>query len=298
MTTLISGKTKIFGIFGDPVEQTLSPCIQNSAFDKLGLDCLYVPFHVRPTELAKAVESIRALEMGGVNITIPHKQNVMALLDDISDEARAIGAVNTIVNNDGRLLGHNTDGRGYWEGLADNTGFDPTGRTVVIIGAGGAARAIIYSLLSFAPLKVVIANRTPERARALKDEFQVLFPDIEIAALGLYDDLLVNYLKETELITNTTSIGMMGTGGDAPPVDVTLLPAHCLVSDIVYKPAMTPLLNAAREHGLGTSGGVGMLIYQGAIGFHLWTGKEAPIKAMKTACFSALKSMEELEEGG
>jgi shikimate dehydrogenase len=163
----ISGTTKVLGIFGDPVEQTLSPVMHNAAFETLGLEFVYVPFRVRPGELKAAVGAIRALEMPGVNITIPHKEKVLNFLDGVDGDARALGAVNTVLNRDGKLIGYNTDGEGFYLSLTEETGFDPGGKTIIILGAGGAGRSIIASLLKRNPKRVIVANRTFERVESL-----------------------------------------------------------------------------------------------------------------------------------
>ncbi len=283
---VITGRTKVLGIFGDPVEQTLSPYMHNAAFKALGLDHVYVPFHVAPDGLEAGVEAVRALGLLGVNVTIPHKERVMEFLDEVDEEARAIGAVNTIVNRSGRLAGHNTDGRGYWMSLMDETGFDPAGKTIIVLGAGGAARAIIFSLLGRGPARVVVANRTRERAEALKEAFKNSFPEVDMVTTGLDAP---GEMEGADLLVNTTSVGMLGSGGDAPPVDVGRLPSSAVVSDIVFKPLDTPLIRDAEKRGLRTHRGLGMLVCQGALSFELWTGKRAPVETMKFAALQALE---------
>ncbi|MEE9613633.1 MAG: shikimate dehydrogenase [Thermodesulfobacteriota bacterium] len=281
----VSGTTRITGIFGDPVGHTLSPAVQNAAFEELELDMVYLPFHVREEALAGAVGAIRALNMAGVNVTIPHKESVTALLDEVDEDARNTGAVNTVVNTDGRLVGYNTDGKGFLASLAEETNFNPGGKVVMLLGAGGAARGILAALLKERPKKVIIANRTSSRAEALAEEFAGKFPDVEVEAAGLNHGPA---LEETELLVNSTSAGMEGK--DVLDIPLEKLRPDAIVSDIVYSPLETALLKGAEKRGLRTHGGLGMLVHQGALGFELWTGKKAPIDIMRAAALAALEA--------
>ncbi|MEE9542290.1 MAG: shikimate dehydrogenase [Thermodesulfobacteriota bacterium] len=285
---MITSKTKLIGIFGDPIEQTLSPAIQNAALAELGLDMVYVPFHIPPEGLEGAIEAVRALDMAGVNITIPHKEKVMAFLDEITEEARNIGAVNTVVNKDGKLIGHNTDGAGYVKSLSLETSFDLEGKNVVLIGAGGAARGILSAVLNELPKRVTIANRTLEKAQGLASDFAEK-SKIEIKAVPIEKDSLLEYIKEADLLVNSTSLGM----GAKVPFNTLVLsldkaPKEMIVSDIVYKPLDTALLKSARREGLKVHKGLGMLIHQGALGFELWTGEKPSINVMTKAALDAL----------
>jgi shikimate dehydrogenase len=286
----ITGTTKIIGIFGDPVAHTLSPVVQNAAFASLGLDFVYLPFHVRPAQLKEAVEGVRAFHMAGVNITIPHKVEVMRYLDTVEPHARDIGAVNTVVNIDGRLVGHNTDGAGFLKSLMEETGFTPRGARVLVVGAGGAARAVLYSILSEHPASVIILNRTHEKATALVKEFGARFPQTDLRGGGhsvpggLAD--MEKAAASVDLVVNATSLGMEGNPELEFPIDA--LPTRAIVSDIVYSPLETGLLKRARARGLAVHNGLSMLIGQGAIGFELWTGVPAPVEVMKEAALKAL----------
>lgn len=282
----ISGSTKITGIFGHPIGHTLSPAIQNAAFGHLGLDIMYAPFHVSPANLAAAVEAVRALEILGVNVTIPHKEKVIEYLDEVDKVAEEIGAVNTVVNRDGCLVGYNTDGEGFLRSLSDETGFDPTGKRILIVGAGGAARAIFYTLLSRGVASVVIANRTVKRAAELAEEFRAVAGERAVAVAGLDPDSLREKASGADLVVNTTSLGMEGQSLLDFPVDV--LPKSSVVSDIVYKPLDTELIKKAKDLGLRVHKGIGMLIHQGALGFELWTGKTAPVDVMTKAAMEEL----------
>jgi len=286
MAIKVSGTTKLTCIFGDPVEQTLSPPMHNAAFEALSLDMVYVPFHITPEKLPSAVQAIKTLGIIGVNITIPHKQKVMELIDEVDDQARLIGSVNTIVNRDGLLTGYNTDGQGYLMSLAKETGFDVHDNSVVILGAGGTARAIAYNLLKAKASRLLIANRTVENAEALRDDLREIFPQAHIDASGLK---IAPELSQADLLVNTTSLGMMGKGGGHLPIDIATLPSSAIVSDIVFKPLHTPLLVEAERRGLKIHTGLGMLVCQGALGFELWTGREAPVELMLAAAREALE---------
>jgi len=281
-----TGRAKIIGVFGYPVTHTLSPAMQNAAIESLGLDMIYLPFSVEPSKLKEAISAVRAFKMVGVNLTIPHKEAVMEHLDEISDEARIIGAVNTIVNDDGRLIGHNTDGRGYLQSVREETGFDPAGKSIVVIGAGGAARGLINALAMGGAATIAIANRTLRRAEGLAAEFQPLYPAVAVTPLPLEGAALGRTLQSASLVVNTTSLGMEGKG--SVDIDLEKLPKSAIVSDIVYNPRTTTLLSRATDLGLATHGGLGMLVCQGALGFTLWTGRKAPVAIMRSAAEEAL----------
>ncbi|MFQ5480219.1 MAG: shikimate dehydrogenase [Thermodesulfobacteriota bacterium] len=254
----ITATTKILAIFGDPVSHSISPVIQGAALCSLGIDMVYLAFRVSPADLGEAVEAMRTLGLRGANITIPHKVAVMEHLDSIDETARALGAVNTILNNDGILKGYNTDAVGYMWSLEGEMGFTPRGRKALVIGAGGAARAVVYGLASGGVSSVLIANRTVARAEVLAKELAAVCPGVEITAMSLGSVELAGYLEKTDLLVNATSLGMSG-GGE---VDVSLhrLPAGAIVSDIVYIPMETKFLKKARTMGLKTHSGIGMLV--------------------------------------
>ncbi len=272
----ITGRTKITGIFGYPVEHTLSPAMHNAAFKHLGLDCCYLPFSVRPDRLGQAVEGIRALGMTGVNVTVPHKETVMPFLDDISSEAEFIGAVNTIVNSDGKLTGFNTDGRGFMRSLSGE-GIDLSGKKVLIVGAGGASRAVSYYLSEKAG-SLFIYNRNRERLNALLSDLSKLRSNV--AAIEDISDL-----SGFDLIINATSLGLKAE--DPLPFSPGLLHKNHVVCDLIYK--KTRLLEGAAERGCKTMNGLGMLLYQGVLAFELWTGINPPAEIMKNALLSGMR---------
>jgi shikimate dehydrogenase len=266
----ISGKTKITGIIGYPVEHTLSPVMHNSAFEFLGLDYCYVPFLVHPDRLGDAVLSIKALNLVGLNVTVPHKEKVMPFLDEIDEEALFIGAVNTIVNFGGRLAGYNTDGRGFMQSLSEK-GISVKGKDVAIIGAGGAARAIGYYLSKDAGA-VSIYGRTAERVERLVHDLNKINKNASV----LRD---ISGIGKFRIVVNATPLGLKKD--DPLPFNVELLREGQIVCDLVYK--QTPLLNEAAQRGCVSINGLGMLLWQGVLAFELWTGKKPPIEIMREA---------------
>ncbi len=275
----IKGSTTVLGIFGCPIEHSLSPLMQNAAIKELGLDMIYVPWEVKPDALEQALGGVRAMGIKGINLTIPHKEEALKYLDEISDEVRIIGAANTVVNNNGILTGHNTDGRGLLLSLKENHNFSPSGKMAIIIGAGGAGRGIAASLALSGASEIIIANRTVERALALAKELSGKISTASFLATGLDSGEISNFLAKTDILINASSAGMNGENNlDLP---LTLLPPAAIVADIVYKPLETTLLSKARTLGLKTEDGLGMLACQGAMGFELWTGSSAPTGIMK-----------------
>lgn len=268
--TEISGMTRIAALFGYPVEHSKSPCMQNAAFAETGIDGCYVAFSVPPEELPGAVQGIRSLGLLGVNLTVPHKEAVIPLLDEIDPEASFIGAVNTVVNRSGRLVGFNTDGRGFMRSLAE-AGIDVSGKRVLLLGAGGAARAVGYYLAQEAA-SIVIVNRTKGKAEALAADLNRVRSVVSVAEH-------VARFEEVDLVVNTTSLGLKA--GDAVPVDTALLSRRHAVCDLIYHE--TPLLQGAAAAGAKVLNGSGMLLWQGALAFELWTGIPAPVAVMRKA---------------
>lgn len=258
---------KFIGIIGDPIEHSLSPAMQNAAFRRANLPFVYLPFRVRPGELKSFLEKAR-WKMVGLNVTIPHKETIVRHLDRISPEARAIGAVNTVVIRGGRLLGYNTDGKGYLQSLKNETGFNPKGKRILIIGAGGAARALIYSLRQAGAQEIHLANRTKKRV-------------LQIPTIPLQKTAFKKILPSIDLLINATSVGLNGTRFRGLPL--SSLPKGAVVSDLVYRPRMTPLLKEAKKRGFRIHTGIGMLLHQGAMSFRLWTGKNPDLEAMRKA---------------
>ena len=272
----ISGRTKITGIFGHPVEHTLSPAMHNAAFKALGLNYCYVPFLVHPDYLEDAIKAIRALNLCGVNVTVPHKEKVMPLLDEINEEASFIGAVNTIVNSEGRLIGYNTDGRGFMQSLLES-GISVEGKNVLIIGAGGASRAISY-YLSQNTKTLYLYNRSKNRAEKLVQDLKKIRNNV-----SLIED--ITSLEIYHIIINATPLGLKKE--DPLPFDTSLLRAEQTVCDLIYK--KTRLLEEASKKGCVTLEGLGMLLWQGLFAFELWTGKKPQVEVMRNALMKSNK---------
>lgn len=273
---MITARTRVVGVIGDPVTHSLSPVIHNAAFGHLGLDWVYVAFPVARGRGAAAVGAARDLGLGGLNVTMPHKADVADGCDDLSADAAALGAVNTVViRPDGTALGDSTDGAGFLAAVADD-GIALAARRVLVLGAGGAARAVVLAL-GRAGASVTVAARKLEAAKVAA----ALAPDGGAVRLADAAGLCPSH----DVVVNATPLGM---AGELPPLDPLLLgPAHAVV-DLVYHPAETPLLAAARSRGATTQNGVPMLVHQAARSFTLWTGVEAPVDAMAAAARAAL----------
>lgn len=272
----ITGSTKITGLFGYPVEHTKSPLMHNAAFRHLGLDYCYLPFKVHPNDLGKAVEAVRALSMTGVNVTVPHKESVIPLLDEVNEEALFIGAANTVVNETGKLTGYNTDGRGFMRSL-DESGIAVKGKTILVVGCGGASRAISYYLSEKAK-KLVLSDIDEEKRENLASDLSRIRKNVEalerIGDIGQYD-----------IIINATPLGLKPD--DPEPFDTSLLLREQTVCDLIYR--KTRLLERASERGCRTLDGRGMLLWQGALAFELWTLVAPPVDIMRDALFMGLK---------
>lgn len=276
----VSALVRVYGIFGDPIEHSLSPLLHNVAFKVLEMNAVYLPFLVTAGNLSGAVQAIRSLELGGVNITIPHKQAVTAYLDHLQGDALLTGSVNTIVNKDGVLYGYSTDGDGLLLALEREAGFSPRGKKVLLLGAGGAARAVAFALVRAEAVELCLVNRTLQRAEALAEQIKDK-TGFAVQLLSYEDPALVGYLGETDLVVNATSVGMHPQSETAPPLPLDKANPACLVYDLVYRPPETELLKKAKKHGLKTLNGLGMLLYQGMLAFQHWTGVEPPEKPMR-----------------
>jgi shikimate dehydrogenase len=265
----ITGATRVVAVIGDPVEHSRSPAMHNAAFAALELDWVYVALHVPRGEGAAAVRAVHVLGLSGLNVTMPHKADAAAASEELTPAAAALGAVNTVVvdDDDGKLIGHSTDGDGFLRALGDE-GVVVSDRRCLVLGAGGAARAVVHAL-GGAGADVTVAARRDEAAHSAA----ALAPGGTAAAL---DDLPV---ETFELVVNATPLGMHG---EAPPFDPGRLHAGQFVYDTVY-PAETPLLTAARARGARAAGGLGMLVHQGALSFELWTGCTPPVDVMRAA---------------
>ena len=271
------------GLIGDPVEHTLSPLMHNAAFKYANLDCVYVPFHVKKDNLEAAIRGARSLSITGLNVTIPHKTEVIKYLDILDDPAELIRAVNTIKFGE-RIKGYNTDGMGAVRAIEEIDRVKD--KKVVIIGAGGASRAISFQILLSGAGKLTIANRTPEKAFILKENLiENLNADVGITGLG---EDLKGEIQDADILINTTPIGMYPDIHQKPLVTSEMMHEGLIVNDIIYNPLETGLLKEARKAGARTISGIKMLIYQGIESFKIWTGVEPPVKVFEGALADVL----------
>ena len=287
---MISGKTIICGIIGDPIEHSMSPLMHNTAFKTLGLDYAYVPFKVKSLELRKAIEGIRGMNLRGVNVTIPHKVAVMPLLDRIDPLAEKIGAINTIVNDDGILTGYNTDAAGFLQTLHER-GIELAEKRVLLLGAGGAARAI-GNILAAEKVKLIVLNRRQELSWAEDLACRLVQSygaDVEVGELT--NENLKNAITNVDILVNATSLGM-SPDNEQTPVPADLFQANITIFDIIYNPLPTRLLQEAKAAGVRTIDGLEMLVQQGAVSFEKWTGIKAPIDVMRKSVESILRQNE------
>jgi len=279
----ISGKTRVCAIIGDPVQHSLSPVIHNAAFNEVGLNLVYVAFNVGVTELKDAILGAKTLGIHGLNITMPHKHSVMNYLDKINMTAKNIGAVNTILNKNGILIGYNTDGAGAMLALKEN-GICTEEKKLVLLGAGGAAKAIAYQAAQEVE-ELVILNRTVEKAKQLAKILHSF--NAKVIGKMLSNNVLYKELTTANILVNATSVGMYPDNNNSP-VPSDLLTSDLCVMDIIYNPLNTKLLNDAKYAGAKTVSGVDMLIYQGAVAFEIWTKCTAPVEVMKKAALNEL----------
>ena len=275
---------KSLGIIGYPLGHSISPIFQQAALDAEGIDARYEGWETAPEDLKSRLESFREEGFVGASVTIPHKESVMALLDDVSKTARLIGSVNTIVRREGKLTGHNTDAPGFLRGLRDQGEFEPRGKRVVVVGTGGAGRAVVFGLAGEGVASMMLVNRTLSRAERLGREVSQAFPALRLSVEGEIPEG-----AEYDLLVNGTSVGMRHTGvEDASPVLRDRIVQGSLVYDLIYNPEETVLLKLAREVGARTLGGLPMLVFQGAEAFELWFERRAPVEAMFKAAREAM----------
>ena len=268
--------TSFLGVLGWPLDHTLSPVIHNAAFRRLGLDWVYLAFAVEPERLGVAVDGLRALGALGANVTMPHKEAVIQHLDELSGDARAIGAVNTVQRIGDKLVGHNTDVDGFTAFLSDDAGLDVEGWSCTVLGAGGAARAVVKSLQRLDAGEITVAGRRADQL----DGFEGLGGDLRTVSWNE----VAGAARDADLVVNATPLGM---NGEDPLPDTSLREGQVVV-DLVYDPPQTPLVEKARAAGAAGWGGLGMLVHQAAASLRLWSGQEAPVEAMSVAAMHAL----------
>ena len=282
----ISGKTRVCGVIGDPIGHSLSPTIQNAAFGHLGLDFVFLAFHVKAADLENAMRGMRGLGIHGLNVTMPHKSAVINCLDEVDFTVRFLDSANTILNRDGKLSGFSTDGVGALKALLENS-VDLSGKKVLLLGAGGAAKAIAFTLVPEVG-ELAILNRSAEKAEALAETLGHMF-NRKVVGGALSPAAIKTNLRDSDVLVNATSAGMN------PNLSQSLVAAEWLrsdlaVMDIVYNPVETKLAKDAKAAGAKVISGVEMLIYQGAASFEIWTGRSAPVEVMRRAALSKLSS--------
>jgi len=274
-------KEELVGVFGHPVAENPTCVMQNAAFAAAGLNWRYLTIEVRPEQLPAAINGLRGMNFRGINCTIPHKVAVMSLLDEARPDAAMIGAVNTVrVDGRGRLIGENTDGKGFLRGIREDAGMDPAGKSVVILGAGGASRAIAVELALAGVRQIRIANRSVERGQAMVGDL-VNRTKVNAELVPLVGRYRVG--KDVDILINATSIGLYPDVEARPEVQLEEARGNLLVADAIPNPPDTRLLQECRQRGFKTLNGLAMLVYQGAIGFEMWTGQKADEGAMKAA---------------
>lgn len=279
---------KIVGLVGYPLGHSLSPAMHNAAYRELGLDYEYLPFEVPPEDLPEAIGGMRALHIAGFNVTVPHKERIVPLLDEVTKLAKVIGAVNTVENQDGHLVGYNTDAPGFIESLREDAKFEPKKKKAVVLGAGGASRAVSTILAEVGIKSLIITDILDDKSKELADYIDSYF-EIECRSAEMYSPDLQKAIAGADLLVNTTPLGMFPKADDCPLPENVLLKKQTLVYDLVYNPTETKLLTIAKAAGCKTCSGLGMLIRQGALAFSIFTGEEPPIETMWDAARKALK---------
>lgn len=281
----VNYKAELVGVLGDPVAENPTGVMQEAAFRAAGLNWRYLTIQVKPDDLADAIRGVRAFGMRGVNLTIPHKIEVMQYLDEIAPDAEKIGAVNTVRRVGDHLIGENTDGKGFLRGLQVDAHFNPAGKRVLVLGAGGASRAVSTELALAGAAELIVVNRTPKRGEEMVND--VRYRTNAVISLLPWDETCV-VPPDVDLLVNATSIGLYPNVEAMPDVNLERARDDLLVCDVVFNPPETRFLRAARERGLPTLDGLSMLVYQGVIAFELWTGRDAPEAVMKAALRQAL----------
>lgn len=273
---VFTGKTKNLGVIGYPIKHSLSAVIQNTAIQEAGIDYAYIAMPIAPEDLEKAVTGLKALNFTGFNVTIPHKVNIMQYLDEIDEMAKLIGAVNTVYIKDGKLYGYNTDAIGFINPLLKKN-VEIKDKTAVILGAGGACRAVVCGLIKHGIKNIILAVRNPAKAQLLANDFKDL---VDIKVCDWHSEEFKQYLAQADLLVNTTPLGMEGNIDSKPPVDWESVKKSAFVYDIVYIPAETKFLQEAKEYGHKILNGERMLAEQGAAALHLWTDKDINVDIM------------------
>ena len=271
----ITGSTRLISLLGNPVKHSQSPYMHNLSFESLKLDYVYMAFEIEEGRIEKGIEAMRTLNAKGFNITMPYKEEAMKFLDEIDEEAKIIGSVNTVLNNNGKLVGYNTDGKGFIKAL-DEKQVKFRGEKTVILGSGGAAKAIAIQLAIDSAKEIVIANKTLEKAERIVNIIKNHIPEVKVSSIKLDEKILKKELKDAKILINTTPIGMKETMRKSLIKDIKTLHNSLFVADIIYYPSKTELLSQAEEMGCKIMNGLNMLVYQGALAFNIWTGRNMP----------------------
>ncbi|MGB5913200.1 MAG: shikimate dehydrogenase [Promethearchaeia archaeon] len=273
----VTARTKILCVIGHPIEHSMSPIMHNAAIQDLGLDYLYIAFDVAPNKLKEAIKGLKTLNIKGINVTLPHKENAIKFIDKVDELAQKIGAINTIKNEGGFLIGRNTDVEGANKALID-AGCETAGKNIVVIGAGGATKAVLYSLASDTN-KITIINRSEDRAKILVSEMNSKI-DINIESKRYSEIILKEEISNADILINATPVGMFPTI-DISPVSKKILHSDLFVFDLIYNPLETQLIKDSKEIGCQTLSGLDMLVNQGALAFEWWTNRKPNLELMK-----------------
>jgi shikimate dehydrogenase len=278
-------KAELVGVFGHPVSENPTVVMQEAGFQALNLNWRYLTIEVLPQDLGAAMQGLRAFNMKGVNLTIPHKVEVLKYLDEVKPDAALMGAVNTVVRIGDKLVGENTDGKGFMHSLTRDSKVDPKGKKVLVLGSGGAARSITVELALAGARQITIVNRSPERGGVLTELLNSKTPS---KANFIQWQGTCSVPSDTDILVNATSIGLFPNIHAKPDINYDSISSKMVVCDVIHTP-MTPFLREAQNRGAKIVDGLGMLVYQGAIGFKLWTGMDAPVEAMHKALSKAFK---------
>lgn len=274
ISTLIDSSTQVYGVFGNPVSHSLSPLLHNAVFKELGMNCIYLAFEIQEQTLGIAFEGIRSKIVRGVNLTIPFKEEALNFIDEIPEDIdRGVGAINTVVNKDDKLFGYNTDVPGFLQAITNELEFKPAGKTVLVLGAGGAARAVAFALAYSNAERILLSNRNFDRAVGLAEYLADYFPESDIEAIASLDNIAK---EKPALIVNASACGLKGS--DPVSFDLKALNNAPSVYDLIYSPKETKLLKEAKSLGFKAANGLGMLVNQAALSFTLWTGKKEGVR--------------------
>lgn len=277
-------KAELVGAFGDPIAENPTGVMQEAAFQALGLNWRYLLLEVHREDLEDAIKGLRAFNMQGINLTIPHKVEVLKYLDEVSEDARLMGAVNTVRREGDKLIGENTDGKGFLRSLRQDARVDPAGKRIVVLGAGGAARAVTVELALAGAAHITVVNRSAERGQTL---VELLNEKTPASADFVPWERTYALPSNTDVLVNATSIGLFPNVDEKPDIAYDTITDAMIVCDVIPNPPYTPLLKEAEARGVRTLDGLGMLVYQGAIAFKMWTGRDAPLAVMRQALAQA-----------